>query len=292
MTGFMIICCTLTHKVKIQSALSSTIFLINIKRGVIEKLQVYVVSPFNFDKKYKSNSMLAVRNILFIVVAIIISGCSVSIQNTLHKNYQDKESTTKKLKKIVVIEPNISIKEFGMTATEEVPDWTKESKAHLTAALKKYFGLSESNTSVVFNPKFNDKNQKIIDQHIALYNLVASNNLYIRAQKGFEQELIKPDDTVGSGINLIKKQTGADALLIISGEDLVPSPERIASFAAFALMGVAIPMGGAYLNSGFIDLETGDIIWSNTQQTSSYRDKSGANSALESTLKTFPKHLL
>ncbi|WP_461538055.1 hypothetical protein [Spongorhabdus nitratireducens] len=237
---------------------------------------------------------------------IVLSGCVSTVNNDVHHAYDKKEvgkesglafdthdsqPAEASITKVLILPADIRISELGMTAVEEVPEWSAEGKKLVNSEIKSYIKNNLNNVEIVVPPVFSKQSQDQVDQHVALYDVVAGNSLSIRNIEAFKEELKKPDDTLGKGLKFLKQETGADQVLLVSGVDLISSEERVASMVVAAAFGVVIPGGVTVLNTGLIDIETGDVVWTNTALSTSLslKKQSGARDMVSETLGQFPK---
>ncbi|KEQ18600.1 hypothetical protein [Endozoicomonas numazuensis] len=235
--------------------------------------------------------MRSFRAALVLLTAFLLGGCAATtVQNNVHHSYSSSESEREKVKKILIVPSDVVVKELGVGSVEEVPEWTDKGKKLVDSELKAYMNSHLNKVSWVPMPELTEEEQAILNQHIVLYDLVAGNALTITNIEAFKSETESPDDTLGSGLSFLKEKSGADSVLLTFGADFVSSGGRVMTAVLLAAAGVVIPGGHAVLNTGLIDLETGDVIWTNTSLSTSIslKDDKGAKSMVEQTLSAFP----
>ena len=88
--------------------------------------------------------------------------------------------------------------------------------------------------------------------------------------------------------------SGADAALCIAGAQVKSSGGRVAMFILLAAAGVAIPLGGAQISAGLIDLKSGDVTWMDFASgvKGDVRAADGANGTLDDLVGKYPKSRL
>ncbi|MGI9281201.1 MAG: hypothetical protein ACR2PX_16465 [Endozoicomonas sp.] len=235
--------------------------------------------------------MRSYRAAFVLLSVFLLGGCAATtVQNNVHHAYSTTESEREKVKKILIVPSDVVVKELGVGSVEEVPEWTEKGKELVDSELESYMNSHLGTVSLVPMPELTKEEQAILDQHVVLYDLVAGNALTITNIAAFKSESDRPDDTLGSGLRFLKEKSGADSVLLTFGADFVSSGGRVMTAVLLAAAGVVIPGGHAVLNTGLIDLDTGDVIWTNTSLSTSIslKDDKGAKSMVKQTLGAFP----
>ena len=73
------------------------------------------------------------------------------------------------------------------------------------------------------------------------------------------------DYTLGPGLVYLQQKANADTALMVVGLDRVSSSGRKGTAVVAALFGVSIPLGSSNLVVGMIELESGDLLWTNSE---------------------------
>jgi hypothetical protein len=135
----------------------------------------------------------------------------------------------------------------------------------------------------VDNPRFSEEEKSILDQHTALYGLVAGTAFSFRNVPAWEHKRKRPDYTIGNGLAYLSNKAEADAAIFVTGEDYVSSGGRKAAFVLAALFGAITLMGHSQLHAGIVDLRTGNVLWSNTAVSEewSLKSESGAKTMVD-----------
>ena len=97
--------------------------------------------------------------------------------------------------------------------------------------------------------------------------------------------------TLGDGAQQLGATYHADYALFINARGSYSSDARKMAFIGAAMLGVALPMGGQYVDASLVELKTGRIIWFNqalASPTADMRSPEGARSLVEELLKTAP----
>ena len=98
------------------------------------------------------------------------------------------------------------------------------------------------------------------------------------------------DYTLGSGLQFLRDQSGADAALVIVGEDVVSTGGRKAAAFLAAVMGVGIPLGHSLVSVGVVDLTNGDLLWMHHTASVRYdlKDPDAARTMIQEILGGYP----
>ena len=164
----------------------------------------------------------------------------------------------------VLISPDIVVRELSAGGVaEKMPEWTQQARAHITAALERIG--ARNNLRFATLPALTGEEQRVLDEHVALYSVVAINvhNNSLSHSEVWEKRLASglTDYTVGPGLAFVADKSGADAALIVIARDTESSGERKAMMVLGALFGVGIPMGQAFAVAGLVDLRSGRLLW-------------------------------
>lgn len=170
-------------------------------------------------------------------------------------------------------------------AIEEVPEWTEESKKSFDSAINSYIE-KRNNLQLTTLQKLTDEEQKILDEHIALYDVVGPAAFFQGSTWKHKKENF--DYSIGSGLSFLKEKTGSDTALFINAVDIRSTGGRAALMVGAALLGVGIPMGGSHAYLSVVDLETGDILWTTNAETpGSFNDSKKIEKYLQKTINEY-----
>jgi len=202
------------------------------------------------------------RLLAVFLLLIMGAGCTAVPKHRVHHEFMSNPET-RAPKNVLILPADISVSEISAGGvTEEVPAWTEKAKNNVNAALKNF---KQVNINVSALPKLNEKEQQIVDEHLALYDAVATNATLLpqRGGEAWKHKALHFDYTLGDGLKFLQEKTGADAAMFVVGLDQISSPERQAAIVAAALFGVGLPPGISFLSSGIVDLRSGDVLWLN-----------------------------
>ncbi len=190
--------------------------------------------------------------------------------------------------KILVMPVDVNVYELGATgATEKQETQTLSARKVLGGALNDYLASDKSGDHFVKFETASDEEAKQLEQTLALYDLVAGEAFAHSRDPVWEEKRKHFDYTLGPVLQGIRERTGADAALVVVGEDYVSSGGRVAMMILFAAAGVGIPMGFSYVTTGLVDLRTGDLLWINydVSAVASLNDNKAAQGFFKANLK-------
>lgn len=199
-----------------------------------------------------------------------------------------------KLPKKVVVIP-VSIRMYEVTAggvEEEVRDWSTQAEANVhkavSALLAKKAGIEE-----VAMPRLSPAERASIDEHMALYKLVANTV----PNSGLRHKLRRFDYGIGPGLNAVLARTGADAVLMVYGNDYASTAGRKTKAVLGKIpivnifTGGEVELGHSFVHLGFIDLKSGDLLWMSSefrQGASDLREYDDAEDLITAIFKWYP----
>lgn len=180
---------------------------------------------------------------------------------------------------------------------EKVDTWTRQAVDSAQAYMKA-FDAREDSLTLVSLPDLAPEEQATLDQHVALYDVVALTAFMARrstvpkwARRGTET-----DFTLGPGLRDLADKSGADAAMVIIGSDYISSGGRkaamVLSSVTAALVGIGVvPQGGqSFVSAGVFDLRTGQLLWYETHRSGSIDlDKAdGVRAVLDAVFREYP----
>jgi len=165
--------------------------------------------------------------------------------------------------KLLLLPLDVSVSQLTASGNvDEDPEWCNQARERLLRyvqqemAAKPVFSLNQL-------PELTKEEQARLDEHLALFDLVAGNAMqavnspspvWNRKRQNF-------DYSIGSGLADFKARTGADVALIVIANDYISTGGRKAMSVAAAMLGVVPVMGYASVFAGVVDLQSGDILW-------------------------------
>lgn len=167
------------------------------------------------------------------------------------------------------------IKIYQLTAANNLDEQPEASATASTLAIQdiQEFMQDQQKCIQVTIPNLTTAEQTTVNEHLALYKLVASTAQTVSRLGGpWTVPIEKFDYTVGPGLQFLQARTGASVALILIGNDAESSGGHIAMSALMSLFGVAIPEGRNYMTAGLIDLKSGQIRWLDYDDNHAVRD--------------------
>lgn len=170
-------------------------------------------------------------------------------------------------KRILVVPA--SIRMYEVTAgdvREEVPDWSAQASKNalkaVAAAFAKKGGVQE-----VAMPALSASERALVDEYVALYKLV-SNSMPSRL---LPHKIKRFDYGIGPGLASVLSRTGADAIVMVSGQDYASTAGRKTKAVLGKIpivnifTGGEVELGHSFIHIGLIELRTGDLLWLNSE---------------------------
>ena len=229
------------------------------------------------------------RSVLLLsFVVLFLSAC---VTNTVQTN--NSQSLAKidmsELNKLVLVPIKIEVKESGAWSLEKLPEESALATKIVLAEVKNTFAENNS-VEVVEYISADSRQQALLDEYIGLYQRVAGSAESIQymgpAWKGRKQNY-----TLGNGLGFLKEASGANTAIFVYGEDIVSSGGKKALAILALAAGVGVNPGGiAVLHVGLVDLNSGDLLWSNSSasQGMSLDNVKSVKKALAEILATSP----
>lgn len=224
------------------------------------------------------------------------SGCATTNSTSPRANFSDcggarnKLSVPSTLKKICILPIKVEISELNAGGTtEEVPEWSAEGKKIVKQCLYEHC-KSKLGIEIVPLDGLSEENKQLLNQYRALYEVVVRNQNYIQHIPAWDH-LKGGVAGLGNGMAGFKEQLGADAILFVSGYDFHSTAGRKTAMVIYAaLTGAVMPMGYCVLNTGLVELDTGNIVWTHTNGNPQYslKNEVQVNELIVKSFSNFP----
>lgn len=216
------------------------------------------------------------------LLVLVLGGCATGGAQTAYRvHYSLHEEPVRAVPTtIVLLPPDIAVSEISAGGVvEEVLAWTETAIANLKRGINAY-AATKGNLKIFAFPKIADNEVTIVNEHLALYDVVAGNAFQMTTIGGsaWKHKVDHFDYTLGSGLAFLKQRTNADAGLLVIGRHQIATGGRVAA-SVLATLAALMGLGGGYLPTsqnfltlGLVDFETGDILWFNYTTGASGKD--------------------
>ena len=209
------------------------------------------------------------RKSTFLAALLLACALPLTVQaaSTPHwVHYKLLKSNPSLPKKVVVLPVSIEVLEVTAGGVEEeVPEWSAEASENVFKSLSAAINL-DSTLKEVSVPTLSGKSAVVVDEHMALYSLVVNTAI----STGWSHKVRRFDYSIGSGLTALQRKTGADAAVMVYGQDYVSTTGRKAKAVAGNIPIVNIftgpppKLGHSFIHIGVVDLRTGDLLWMNS----------------------------
>ena len=193
-------------------------------------------------------------------------------------------------KKFVVLPLDVEVMIMSAGGViEKTESYTQQARGNFDKALQTHLSKSKKFQTVAL-PALTADERTEIDDYLAVYDVVAGQAFRLAGVGAAWKHKSKHFDyTLGGGLKFIKEKTGADAAVVFIGRDVMSSAERKAAVIFAAVLGVGLPLGFSYMTVGVVDLETGDLLWTNQKQgLSDFIDANAAQKMVDEVLGDYP----
>ncbi len=222
-----------------------------------------------------------------ILAALVVTGCA-----TPHYRIgPDLTGRTEAVKTLALLEPDIRIFEVSAGGVrEQMDEWSRLGTENVTQAIIDRFHETPV-TVKVLNREGKGGDAREIKDILALYDGV-SWSIFLHTYNEptlFPDKKARFDYSVGS-LEALLQRAGADALLIVQGEDEFATAGKKALNVLRVLTGTGGRMEGTYMLAALAG-RNGDILWFNFAASgggSDLRDRDSAAGFVAATLAGFP----
>lgn len=202
-----------------------------------------------------------------VVLTALLACMSSALAQYRHVSLQN--NTLPLPKKILILPADVLVRELSAGGMlEKVPEWTKQSSENLTQAMAE-LGKSSGKFVIADLPALTPEEQEKIDQVISTFMTVGvtAHNMLLMGGDAWAHKRKEFDYTLGPGLAFLKQKTGADAAILMAGDDIVSTGGRKAAMIFAAAFGIGLPAGRSVALSSVVDLETGNLLWMHFDQS-------------------------
>jgi len=209
-----------------------------------------------------SSQAVSVRVTFITILISFLIGCGGGSRHKVHYTLVENQRSVPK--KIVLLPVDVRVNEISAGgATEEVGEWSEKAKQNILNSVKTE--VSKNNKFLIVEmAQLSEKETSVVEEHVALYERVYLSANYAASPAtgpDWKDKVKKFEYSLGEGMSFLQEKTGADAALILVGQDHVSSDGRKAAIFLAAMAGVSIPLGHSFLTAGIVDLNSGDVLW-------------------------------
>jgi hypothetical protein len=223
------------------------------------------------------------------LAALLVAGCSTTATQS-HVTELRRASPDPK---ILLMPLDVELMEMDMGGVlEPKPEWTAAARRFITEEVRAErsrlgFRLEEFPEEFPGPPEEQELIDQLVKVHAAVGRAMRTNRKPLQELRSLGE---KPRWSLGEDVQVLRKRTGADYALFVHVRDSYASDGRKLVMLAGAALRTGI-LGG--VQSGFaslVDLQTGDIVWSNQlgRVTGDLRTREPATETVRILLKDFP----
>lgn len=210
--------------------------------------------------------------------------------------------------KVAVFRPDVHVGSLKVGGVDEAnADWTEAARTNLQAALRNSPEFKDAD--ITFVDEMAGGDAELLNEYRGMFELV-SGAMFTHVTLGAAlptkqitlpatdpvsnpkpRKITKIDWTLGEGAARLKETTGADyAMFLFTRDSYGDAGRKVAQVFAAALFGVWMPAGVHTGYAGLVNLETGDVVWFNTDLAmgGDVREADGAEKRVRQLLRGFP----
>lgn len=208
------------------------------------------------------------HRVVFSLLLIALAGCQTLPQHRVHQRALADESVLKAGATTLILPMHVEVKEMSVSGVSEVvPEWSDTAKAKILAYLKSHADSLMAPNNLVEMPELSEQQMDVLKEHINLTKEIWATAQVFPMYGGptWVERMKRFDYSIGPGLAFLAESAGARQALLIIGEDVHTTSGRKAFSFVAAAFGVAVPLGYKVMGAALVDLESGDILWTNTK---------------------------
>ena len=218
------------------------------------------------------------------MVLLTLQGCATQMATAKHH-----QSAAKLPSNFVYIPVDVKVSKFGVGSLTEMPDQSAQAREMVSREIKKY--ISENLDSIPLELReISGEDHELVSEYTGLYDITAGAAIQSQtAGAGWQHKQKKFDYTLGPGVSFIKEYTDSNTALFVVGQNYISTGGRKLTAFFAAALGVVVPLGHSFLHVGFVDLDSGKILWTNSvfSQTLNLRDQQNVESIVKTLFQSY-----
>ena len=236
------------------------------------------------------------RSWALLLCVIAVAGCATG-QTSVHREIT-AASQRGLPKKVLLLPVEIRVHEVSAGGVVEKVDAWSDTASGNAVRYVRHVAVGRGAFELVESPALSPEDKAQLDQHIALYEVVAGSAYLSRASSigVWKERAGNFDYTLGPGLEPLAEHTGIDAAMIVIGSDYISTAGRKAAMVMGVLVGALagvpiVPQGGiSFVSVGVVDMRTGNLLWFGTDQSSAtdFRNERGLHQMLDRMFQTYP----
>lgn len=217
--------------------------------------------------------------------ALVLGACGTTQTRVTTNTFSPKRNAI-----TMIYTPDVELSILMATGiTETRADWSKSGEVNIANSLKS--ALADRASAIVVRDR-NDVQSPRELQLTKLTDAVMQTSLrYDYRGQTLPTHKEKYNRSIGPGASLLAGDSGAQYSLMVLARGSYQSGGKVAMNIAMAAMGNLPQFGGQTVYAALIDLESGDIVWSNLATAAPGQDMrkpAQADRLVQSLLKDFP----
>lgn len=222
---------------------------------------------------------------LILTASLTLGACGTTQTRVTTNAFSPKPNAT-----TMIYTPDVELSVLMVTGLRETrADWSKAGEVNITNSLKT--AMEARGADVVVRDR-NDVQSPRELQLTKLTDAVMQTSLrYDYRGQALPTHKKKYSRSIGPGASLLGADSGAQYSLMVQARGSYQSGGKVAMNIAMAALGNLPQVGGQTVYAALIDLETGDIVWSNLATAAPGQDMrkpAQAERLVNSVLKDFP----
>jgi PBP1b-binding outer membrane lipoprotein LpoB len=215
------------------------------------------------------------------VIAVLASGCATQMgTGKSHKIKATKDFAYPE--KVLLMPVDVTVYEIDVGgAVEKIPEATKLANTMIASVSQ---DMLAGNIEFLPPPALDNAEQEAVNMHSAFYDVTAGSAIgALQGGPAWKHKQTQFDYSIGPGLKFLSQKSGVKYGLFIVGSNYNASEGRMATAFALAMLGVGMVTNMSHVHVGLVDLETGDIIWTNNSVSSAMNLK--AQNSIQAMLK-------
>ncbi len=220
-----------------------------------------------------------------LAAVLMLGACATNRTRNTTNTFTPKASS-----RTVLVTPDVNLQVLMASGMRETrADWSEQGKDNLKRALQSELTVRGSAVTVLDPAKGLTPRQI---QLLKLNDVVVNTSMqYEYFGFGLPTKKGKFDRTIGPGAQVLSGASAADYALLTRAAGSFQSGGKIAMNIAMAALGGPVQTGGTQIYLTLVDLDTGDIVWSNLASAATggdIRNPDSASRVVQAALKDFP----
>jgi len=203
-----------------------------------------------------------------VVSSLVIAASACASPPTYRVHHKLLDGSVPPPQRVVLLPADVNIFRLSTSSIDSVPELSHRASDEVGSIIATE--LPVKGLELVSLPQLSESEQDVVTEHVLFFGAAADASLPTPLDVGTDSKDLDAwwhkiehfDLCLGPGLSFLKERTGCSTAVMIAGAAAESTGGRkVATFFGTLFGGMYAPTSATDLFLGFVDLETGDLLW-------------------------------